>query len=647
MQTLTVKEVAALKGCSEQYIRKQISSGAIQAERLDGIYLLPVDTLPPDLKRKYSRRQRDGAASRTPFIEPAHRREWDELSADEREQVNHWTGIMEDWLLARRGFARQTDADELFVASLRLKGIDTNVKTLYRKLRAYRDGDMEGLIDKRGGWNRGQSAIPEDIWNYFLYAYLDDRCLPITQCYDLAKSWTMHFVPEMVSVMPSVQAFRRRIEKDIPKSVETLGRYGNKRYDDRCAPYITRLYDELHANDYWIADNHTLDIISRREDGTETTHRLSLTAFIDARSGVIVGWNLTDNPNSQSTILALRHAIQRFGIPWKCLFDNGSEFLTHDLAGRGHRTRKSASLTDAPPPIFKRLGIELTNAIVCNAKAKPIERTFNTLKGMLSRSFETFTGGNVLEKPESLKMTLKRGNVPLDSQMRQLIGDFIDGIYNVGLYGGAVTADRGKTRIEVWNESITDAGQRRASPEDLHLMLMRTSRPQKVGRKGVHITVCGEKLEYWDADILDLEDTQVYVRYDPDDLRTVRLYDAETDKFIRTLPMALSTTLLFDDTPENIGLAQEDIRRVKKAVRGKLEEYRSQLPPDRQIDILDMRIRQANAGKEIFDIRDSKLVIPVRANEEPFGQAVGAEHMGTVVNIDLAQMNRNIENRRK
>ena len=61
------------------------------------------------------------------------------------------------------------------------------------------------------------------------------------------------------------------------------------------------------------------------------------------------------------------------------------------------------------PGVFKRLGINMTNAIVRNAKAKIIERRFRDVKDSLSRLFNTYTGGNVVEKPERLKTVLKKG----------------------------------------------------------------------------------------------------------------------------------------------------------------------------------------------------------------------------------------------
>jgi hypothetical protein len=651
MDLLTVKQTAELKGCSDRYIRQQIKAGEIYAqehpdpENNRKQYMIPVSSLPQDLQRKYYARLKGESilpVLKTKQALPA--RSFDEYSADEREQISFWTNALEAWQACRAKYERKTEADPLFVAMMRLqhKDIAISEDILYRKWAAYKAGDIEGLIDHRGGWNRGQCGIPDEAWNWFLTAYLDERQLPLSQCYLLTQCWVAEFAPELTGELPSERTFRRQADK-LAQAVVTMGRQGMKAYSDRCAPFVVRLYDELLPNDYWVADNHTLDIISQREDGSEARHRLSLTGFMDARSGVLVGWNLTDNPCSQSTVLALRHGIMRFGIPKVLYFDNGSEFLTHDLAGRGHRSRKSQSLIDDPPPIFTRLGIELRNALVRNAKAKPIERTFNTFKGQISRLFETFCGGNVLERPESLKYTLKQGRVPLDGQLRVLIADFIDGIYNVGSYGGAVEADRGKRRIDVWNEHIRE--QRKAIEEDLYLMLLRSTRRQTMGRNGVYITVCDEKLYYWNETTWPLQGKEVYVRYDPAALDTVRIYDADTDRYIATVPMARSTQVLFNDTPDAVKVAQADVRRVHKAVKAELTALRSAVPAARSIDMLDLAVRRAHSGKEGMLIQQPKVIVPVTAGEElSLQEAVGQGAEGVL--IDMAKMNRNAAKRR-
>ncbi len=54
----------------------------------------------------------------------------------------------------------------------------------------------------------------------------------------------------------------------------------------------------------------------------------------------------------------------------------------------------------------------MKNAIVKNAKAKIIAWRFRDIQDHHSRLFETYTGGNVVEKPEKHKGVLKNGEIP-------------------------------------------------------------------------------------------------------------------------------------------------------------------------------------------------------------------------------------------
>lgn len=92
---------------------------------------------------------------------------------------------------------------------------------------------------------------------------------------------------------------------------------------------------------------------------------------------------------------------------------------------------------------------------------------------------ETFCGGTIIERPESLKYKLKYGIVPEDDQIRSALEILIDGDFNVSEYGGKERKYKGMTRIEVWNESIKYTTFREAKDEDLSLLLARTTRYQK------------------------------------------------------------------------------------------------------------------------------------------------------------------------
>lgn len=88
----------------------------------------------------------------------------------------------------------------------------------------------------------------------------------------------------------------------------------------------------------------------------------------------------------------------------------------------------------------------------------------------------------MLEKPESLKFILKDGRIPLDATLVETVEELLDWYFNQQPYGGAVARDHGKPRQQVYNENLHT--KRVASAEDLNLMLMRSSRAQKVTRPG-------------------------------------------------------------------------------------------------------------------------------------------------------------------
>ena len=279
------------------------------------------------------------------------------------------------------------------------------------------------MIDKRGKAKKGYTKIDEHVWQVFLSFLLDQAKHPLRKCYQYTQLYIQNTAPELYEDIPAYCTFTRHVKADIPDAILTLGRDGDKAFDDRCAPYIRRTYDNMDSNDYWIGDNHTIDVIVG--DG-EKTFRLYLTAFMDARSGIMTCIYITDTPSSQASIYSLRRGIKKYGIPKNVYLDNGREFLTFDFGGSGHRKKKKDEDKFTPPPILERLGINMVNALVRNAKAKIIERRFLDFKNSISRLFATYTGGNVVEKPEILKVELKNGNIPEKEAFIQEIEDLIE-----------------------------------------------------------------------------------------------------------------------------------------------------------------------------------------------------------------------------
>ena len=662
MDYITTKEAAELQGCTVRYIRMQCKAGKIECiekpNEANGhtMYLIPVSALSEQAQHKYGKQLRESmqllpekAESKPPAKRKKQREQkpLEAYSAQERDKIALWCQIIKDWMDTRASYGKRSEADPLFVAKCKLEHpeLEISLDILYRKYAACKQNDYDGILGIRGGWNKGKSRIPPEIWNVYLYYWLDDNQPTASQSYLNTLEWCRDFKPELLDSIPSERAFRYRANRDVEDYVKCMAREGQKACHDRYAPYIVRWYDGLNANDCWIADNHTIDVQSVTDQDKQ--HRLYLTGFLDAKSGVLVGYNITDTPSSQSTILALRNGIRKHGIPKVIYVDNGREFLTRDVGGLGHRTRKNSLAEFQPPPIFARLGIEMRNAIVRNARAKPIERTFRTLKEQFSRVFSGFNGGSVAERKESLKTVIKNGLLPRDYVLRESLEAWIDGIFNCEEYGGSESKYKGMSRIEVWNQSIAEVGMRTATDADLNLMLARSTQMQKIKRNGVRIKLHGEDLWYMDpTETFKMIGQSVYVRYDPADLRYVRLYD-EQDRCICTWGLAdyLYRDYL-EENPDAVGDAMRILRSVNGYMRDGAAAHLKKLDPAQRIAALDMTVRRAHRNKlEHYKIVQPSNIIPMRANEEPAELAVGAEDMATV--IDIKRMADNAEKERK
>lgn len=642
---LTVSEVAELKKCSPQYIRKLLDDGLLCGEkrlneRNRPTYYIPLASLPAELQKRYFKEEK-GAVKKKAKAVPLRSRPLEQYSLEEQKQISFWRLLVEDWQQYRstRADIPKSDADAQYIMYATVayqdkyqalfggKEFQLSIQMLYRRWRAYKENDMDTMLDKRGTAKRGESGIPPKVWDAFLSYYLDEAQHPISRCYEYSRLWVMETCPELYEDIPSVSSFYRRVERDIPEPLKVLGREGEKAYRDRCAPYIRRVYDDMESNEYWVADTHTLDVISNDEDGRQ--HRMYLVAFFDARSGIFTGCYLADQPGSQPTLTALRKGIQKYGIPQYIYVDNGREFLTHDVGGLGHRARKKHLDEFSPPPVFQRLGITMVNAQVRNARAKIIERRFRDVKDHLSRLFPTYTGGNVVERPEQLKYNLKAGKIIADTELTVIVETVLEHYFNRQPYGGAVARDRGKSRAQVYQENLHT--KRVASEDDLNLLMMRSSRVQTVGRRGVHLTIGGVRFDYWNDELVQMMFGQkVYFRYDPEALGEVRVYNLE-DRLLTVAPMDSETVREHGASKDELQAAIKRIRQVERAQKVLLDN--SGLETCERISAVDLILAQANRNKENTAAGSSAKIVELqRVLETPLLEAVsGLNDMDTML----------------
>lgn len=612
MDYITVSEYAELRGCTERYVRKLIKEGKIRAEEQYGAggkngssYKIPLAECEPQIIKKYNRIhdiKPEKEESKGPQIVP---KSLEQLSAKEREEVAFWKKILAEWQEYRNSGGKKSELDEKFVLYLRATYPDRQFSSrmLYRKLEiCKKEGDV-AMFDKRGKHDNHKKSIPDTVWNIFLYYYLDESQKSISECMRLTELQLQHEGLDSLLPLASDSSFGRAVQSRIEVPVLKYFRLGQKAYKDQCEPFIKRLYDDLQSNDIWVCDNHTFDIFVD-DGGHKKPIRVYLTAYMDVRSRKMMGWYVTDTPCSDATLQALRRGIERYGIPKRILSDNGREFLTHDIGGRGFR--KSQEDEHYIPTILDNLQIEFRTAMVRNARAKIIERAFREVKEQFSRLHEGYTGGSITERPERLKELAKKAeNFTPFAAFSKYVDTYIEGWFNHQAHSGVGMG--GKTRNQVYADNLYEL--RTATPEELNLMMMRNSRMVTFRRDGLTLRLYGAEIGYWSEDLWRSHlGEKVYFRYNPDDLREIRVYD-EQDRFLGTAQQMAA--LSYYASKEEVAERMREQRKLEKTIAAYKKD--NDLHGE---DALALKLAAAERDQELPEILDPKIITPIRKIDE-------------------------------
>lgn len=612
MEQLTVTEYADLKGITSRGVRKLISEGKLHATISFGSggasgrgYLIPLAAIEPKLQKKYMRLHRE----KFPELarKPVAVKSLEDLSFEERQEVNRWKGILQEWREYRNGYeGSMEEADEAFVQYLQIQypGMKFSPRILQRQWKALNEQGEGALIDRRGKHGNHKKTIPDEVFDVFQHYYLDQAQMSVKKCMELTELSLKEQGKEALLPLASSGTFARKIVNGgIPVPVLKYYREGKKAFLDACAPYIERTYDGLHSNDIWVCDNHTFDVFVNDGEHKKPV-RVYLTAFQDVRSRKMVGWYVTLNPCSDATLIALRRAIERYGIPVAILSDNGREFLTFDIGGRGFRTSRKDE-EHVAPTILDNLGIEFRTALPTNARSKIIERAFLDVKEDFSKLFEGYTGGTIAERPERLKKTGKLAeNFTLLPEFVKYVDTYIEGYFNTRSHSG--TGMHGKTRNEVYAAELIE--KRTATKEQLNLMMLRNTRMQKVQRNGVYLSVDGAKVHFNSLELnWSYFGEKVYFRYNPDDLSEVRVYD-EQDRFLCTAQQM--EKLPYFATKEQIKEAMRDTRKLEQLVKRYKKD--NDLKGEKAMDLIMREAKRLMGGTE----PDPKILMPVMFSEK-------------------------------
>ena len=415
----------------------------------------------------------------------------------------------------KEGMKKTTEITNLFVENWNKEHDDLHIssKLLYEWKKRLKKGDT--LIDKRGGYNRGQSTIPEYYKNMFDSIYLQQTKPSIESCFKEVR-----LEPSLKGdYIPGIKAFRNHV-RNMNKAMVIRAREGKKAFDDKCMPYIERDYSLISPNDWWVSDHHLWDIFVRIPNGKGgwKLGRPWGSYWMDMRTRKIMSSIIRiESPNSDVVLCSFGLGVEHFGIPKGVRLDNGKDYKARDMF---YPEGKYICSEDDQKKIYNSLAanlqIAVTYAIPYNAKAKPIERVFNTFEEQLGKKYPSYAGSTAKKRPEDLKDLNIMDVITLEEFIEQH-NRYVYEIYNETGHSG--DSMYGKSPNQVYSEIPFTI--RRASKEVLYFSLMRVKGIRKVQRNG--ITFKG--VHFRSDSCIDYIDQEVIAKYDPTKPEILYIFD--------------------------------------------------------------------------------------------------------------------------
>ncbi len=644
---LTTEEFAFFEGIRPKSIKKRIERGLLNVIKISvntrygfEYRISPNELSPKGQKRYYANLKAKASEQLTLDSYPFEKQNYKDLTlldltSKQREEAAFWEKTIKEWQnFISDHYKLKTEKTKEFIEEFNKIHPDKPIsdRNLRRKWLLYTQYGVVALAgDRRQGNNKG-TTIPDRVYSVFMQWWLDENKPTVAHMRRLVEEWTKLNAPELLP-LPSLQAFYTAT-KQLPLPVLKYFRDGQKVFEDECLPFIRRIYENINSNDIWSPDYHTLDFFVK-DDVTGEVFRPHLIAWIDIRSRKIMSFYLTKSANSDGATISFRKAVEKYHIP-QCIYtDHGREFLVSDFGGRGNR--KKDENANYGTTILERLGVEMHNAIVKNAKAKVIERIFRNVTFEISKLIKTYCGGKPEQRPHRLNKVLKNEeNIPLLSEAKAMIAAYFDGWYNEkeSLAEGL----NGKSPNECYYENLIST--RRATKEELNLMLLRSTRLQKVKRNGVSIKIGDTDVWFYSDELVAYYMGQkVFVRYNPEDLKQVHVYD-EKEQFITFAELTNQGGYSFNDEAD-IEVIKETNRRKGK-VKEAVNEFMNNLldveeaPPAISILLEVAKRNQEQAKHE----SNPKLIDLVRFNQNYDSSTANSE---TGDNISLSKAVNNMK----
>lgn len=214
-------------------------------------------------------------------------------------------------------------------------------------------------------------------------------------------------------VIPANRHAVNRFVETLSAQQLTFARNGKRAWE---AAYMQKAKREkpTRVNECWFGDHHKLDLFVEDENGRVV--RPWMTAWMDAYSGVFVGWELSLEPNSDTVADSFARAAvytvgsDVAGLPTTIYIDNGKDYRSTRFEGErfveSDLGRLNADFCEKAG-MLQALGVGVIHAKPYRGWSKNVERAFGTLERWI-REFPGWCGDSPEQRPEDNGRIIKR-----------------------------------------------------------------------------------------------------------------------------------------------------------------------------------------------------------------------------------------------
>ena len=493
-----VNAFAKRQGWTESHLCRQREGRGGGAEF--HIQLLPIDARAAYLSRAVASRGQAPEAKRTAAAQALWDR-YDRLSAKQKAEAQRRLDAVNRVDQLTNGATRQA------AVAIVAMSLDVSTSTVWNWVRTAQGAAKADRLAALAPQHRGRTAtakVSPEAWDFLKADWLRPEAPNFEACFRRLE----RAAQEHGWTLPSAKTLRRRLDRELPRAVQTLARRGAKAAQ-ALYPHQTRDRSVFHAMQAVNADGHKFDVFVKWADGSIS--RPIMVAIQDLYSGMILANRIGETENWPLIRHAFADLVESWGIPESATLDNGRGFASKWLTGQQKTRFRFKIREDEPEGVLTALGIKISWATPYHGQAKPIERAFRDLCEDIAKH-PKFAGAYTGNKPDAKPENYGSKAVPIET-FRLIVAEEIR-LHNERAGRRAAVCD-GRSFAETFRASYENALVQRATEAQRRMLLMAAEGVTASKRNGE--VMLGNN-RYWAEPLVDLAGRKVVVRFDPDDL---------------------------------------------------------------------------------------------------------------------------------